>query len=159
MRRIVGLDPMVRACSASFQLGVRSGCRRIAVVLAVAGLAAVFAATAYADGYWNVWQNYLPDSNGVRTKYTLAPLPSGGNYLRLSWTSGTHDMHFTLIANNGTWYNYSAFSGSEWGTDTPYDRYIEYFGGQIPSGVAQAGCQNPSGLSTVWVNCRNALTL
>src|SRR5689334_14282719 len=78
MRRIVGFDPMVRACSASFQLGVRSGCRRIAVVLAVAGLAALFAATAYADGYWNVWQNYLPDSNGVRTKYTLAPLPSGG---------------------------------------------------------------------------------
>lgn len=137
----------------------RSWPRRVTVLLAVSASAALFTGSAYASNYWNVWQGNLPDSNGVRTKVTEIPIPGGGNYLRLSWTSGTHDMHFTLIGNDGTWYNSSAFGGYEFGTNTPYDRYIEYFGGELPHGVAQAGCQNPAGLSQVWVNCRNAVNL
>jgi surfactin synthase thioesterase subunit len=127
-----------------------------AALCATATLVGALAGSAQASGYWNVWQANLPDSGGVRTKTTPPQIPGGTNNIRLSWTSDTHDMHFTLIANDGTWYNSSAFAGYEYGTNTPYDRWIEYFGdGEIPSGVAAAGCQNPSGLSTVFTNCRN----
>lgn len=136
---------------------------RFAVVFsAVAALPATLAGMARASGYWNVWQANLPDSGGVRTKTSAPQIPGGTNNIRLSWdSSSNHDMHFTLIGNNGTWYNSSAFGAHEYGTNppTPYDRYEEYFaqvGGSIPSGVAMAGCQNPAGDSTVWTNCRNA---
>lgn len=131
--------------------------RFVVVLSVIAPFVGAMAAAAEASGYWNVWQADLPDSNGVRTKVTALQVPGGTNNLRLSWdSSSNHDMHFTLIANNGSWYNSSAFAGAEYGTNTPYDRTLEYFGNEIPSGVAKAGCQNPAGLSTVWTNCRNA---
>lgn len=68
-------------------------------------------------------------------------------------------MNFSLIANNGSWSNYSAeIHGIEYMPGTYYDRITPYNANALQSGVAQAGCQNPSGLSTVWTNCRNAAT-
>lgn len=119
------------------------------------------AATAWADTYWNVWQGNLPDSGGVRSKYT----PFGGGsteawLLRLSWTADTHDMHFLWIANNGDWSAEGAeLYGNEWSSGTYYDRWVSYSNSQTPSGVAQAGCQNPIPLATVYTNCRNAASL
>lgn len=67
-------------------------------------------------------------------------------------------MNFLIIANSGTWYTISAFSQNEWSINppSPYDRYMYYYQSGWPTGVAQAGCQNPSGDSTVYANCRNA---
>jgi hypothetical protein len=132
---------------------------RFALVLCtLAGLAATFAASAWASGYWNVWQANLPNPNGVRSAHTVyGGGPGGAWQIRLSWTSGTHDMNFSWIANNGSWTNLSAFMvGGEYAPGSTYDRWAGYTPNFVTSGVAQAGCQNPSGLSTVFTNCRNA---
>jgi hypothetical protein len=126
----------------------------------VSASAAILATTAWASGYWNVWQGDLPGSDGVRSAHSAFP---GGNnlwYDRVSWTSNTHDMNFSFIGNNGSWTNLSVHTwGTEWTSGSAYDEYLPYGNAAVPSGVAKAGCQNPSGLSTVFTNCRNAGTL
>ncbi|HEY5694165.1 MAG TPA: hypothetical protein VIR14_06620 [Gaiellaceae bacterium] len=68
----------------------------------------------------------------------------------MSWTSGTHDMNFVVIDNGGSWHIFDAFAdGFYWTPGSTYDRYIYYTG-------SGGGCENPTGLSTVYVNCRNA---
>lgn len=131
-------------------------CTAVVLALTLAGLAR-------ASGYWNVWQGNLPGSDGVRSHHTLFGGGTGSYWqIRLSWdSSSNHDMHFSLIANNGSWDNFSAQGtpGSEFNPPSPYDRYVTYGDYAMTSGVAKAGCQNPSGLSTVFTNCRNAASL
>lgn len=121
-------------------------------------IATVAVPVAMADAYWNVWSGNLPDSSGTRSEYT----PYTGDQewtIRMSWTSASHYMHWLFIGNNGDWYADStdvlgAYYEPGGG---PYDLILNYSSGWVNGGVAQAGCQNPSGLATVWVNCRNAV--
>lgn len=119
---------------------------------AIAALSMVLATSAQAgDGYWNVWHDNLPDANGVRAKHS-AYLGSGQPWVvRMSWTANSHDMNFLFIRSDGGWESWSALT---YGTPvtSAWDRAIGY------QGYARAGCQNPQGLSTVYVNCRNAET-
>lgn len=111
-----------------------------------------------AHNYWNVWHNYLPDGSGDRSKHSPYQGAGGPWQIRISWTTGTHDMHFSWILNSGSWRNLSAlfYGGSFSGF---WDRYYQYFPSDFPSGVAKGGCQNPAGESTVWANCRHASNL
>jgi hypothetical protein len=123
--------------------------------------------TALAAGYWNVWQANLPAPDGTRTEFS----PSYDQdlwYVRMSWTANTHDMNFVTVTKDGTWHGLDAFAQAQWGTSgfggggsTPYDRYVLYEpvpGNYTPPGsptTVKAGCQNPTGKSTVWTNCAN----
>lgn len=129
--------------------------RTVVATLAVAVLLSLTTATALGSSFWNVWSGNLPDSNGVRAKHSLYLGGGALWYIRMSWTSNTHDMYFSWILNNGSWANLSALTyGTE---DTGYwDRYISYYPTDFVSGVAEGGCNNPGTLSTVWTNCRNA---
>jgi len=135
---------------------------RFVAFLCVILAAAALTATAWASGYWNVWQGNLPGSDGMRAQHTLyggCGYVGCGWVLRLSWTSGTHDMNFSLIANNGSWSNYSAETyGAEYTNGSYYDRVWPYSYNAVPTNVAKAGCENPAGKSTVFTNCRNADT-
>ncbi len=105
-----------------------------------------------ANNFWNVWQNWLPDSSGVRSHQT--PYYGSGTdewFIRMSWTVNSHYMRFKFIYDNGSWFSPSSDGGIETSPPSPYDRYWVYY----DSNIAKAGCQNPDGLSTVWVNCRN----
>lgn len=123
-----------------------------ALALAVLVLA-VAVPSASADTYWNVWQAWLPDSSGDRAKHSLYCLCGADWYVRMSWTVNSHVMYFSFIFNDGSWYTPSSDGGIQ--ITGPYDRYWRY----VDSNVAKAGCQNPGGLATVWVNCRNASAL
>ncbi len=120
-------------------------------LLAALVLGLVLVGSAQADPYWNVYQGNLPDGSGVRHKTTLYGGSGESWTIRESWTDHTHDMYFLEIESSGTWHSlwvqvYGAVLTSSW------DRWIPY------GGFARAGCQNPGGYSTVWVNCRNALS-
>lgn len=135
------------------QLSKLSLRRRFVAAVVVAAIVSIIAVgSALASGYWNVWQGNL--SSSAHSVY------GGGSpwLIRLSWTSGTHDMNFSWISNNGSWYNASAEAiGNEYNPGSFYDRIVAYDSGVFPGvGVAQAGCQNPA--STVYTNCRNAAT-
>lgn len=121
-------------------------------LLATVALASVLVASVQAgDGYWNVWHSSLPDASGVRAKHT-AYLGAGQAWVvRMSWTTNSHDMNFLFIESNGAWNSVSALTYGNPVTSA-WDRVIGY------QGFARAGCQNPQGLSTVFVNCRNAET-
>jgi hypothetical protein len=113
-------------------------------------------AQARADSYWNVWQGNLPDSNGHRAKYTVCSCgmnPPQEWFIRLSWND-THYMNFVEIGNNGTWTTKDALIYGTQETEY-YDRLYSYYADDVTSGVAQAGCENPSGLAAVYTNCRN----
>jgi hypothetical protein len=109
---------------------------------------ALFAGTAQA-GYWNVYQGNLPDSSGVRHKTGVYLGGGEAWYVRMSWTSGSHDMYFLFIDNGGSWHSYWSYNGTQ--VTGPYDRVLGYVGN-----LARGGCQNPGGYSTVFVNCRFA---
>jgi hypothetical protein len=107
-----------------------------------------------------VWQGNLPDSSGTRSAYSVYG-GGGANWtIRMSWTSGSHYMYWLFISNDGSWHQDSTnvFGSYYPNGGGPYDLILTYGPLWVNHGVAQAGCQNPSGLSTVWVNCRNALT-
>jgi len=134
--------------------------RLLLVVAATCALAGILAVSARAAGYWNVWQANLPDPDGVRSEHT--PFPGGDAIWRIreSWTSGTHDMHFSFIGDNGSWTNISVFIfGTDFSSGSTYDQYVIYNNDAVAGGTAKAGCQNPSGDSTVFTNCRNASSL
>lgn len=116
-----------------------------AIVLALAGSAQA------GHNYWNVWHDNLPDGSGVRAKHTAYNGAGQAWVVRESWTADSHDMNFLLIRSDGGWESYSALI---YGTPvtSAWDRVVGY------QGYARAGCQNPQGATTVWVNCRNAET-
>ena len=133
---------------------------RVAVLL-LAGvvLALSTAAVARADAYWNVWQGNLPTSGGTIAEHT----PYGGTNLedwqiRMSWTANSHYMYFLIIDGTGSWHGLDSGAGYEWSTNppTPYDRWYEYDPHYYTGWVQAGGCENPSGLPTVYVNCRHA---
>jgi hypothetical protein len=138
--------------------------RRVALLVVIlcvlAALAGTLTGTAWAAGYWNVWQGNLPGSDGQRAQHS-AYGGSGVWKIRLSWdSSSNHDMNFSWISNNGSWYNVSAEgAGLEYSPPSFYDRKISYDDSLFSVGVAQAGCENPAGDSTVYTNCRNATSL
>jgi hypothetical protein len=132
--------------------------RFVVILCVLAALAGTLTATAWADGYWNVWQGNLPGSDGQRAKHSA--YGSGTWHIRLSWTTDTHDMNFSWISNNGSWYNVSAEgAGAEYSPGSYFDRKISYDNSLFSVGVAQGGCENPSGGYTVYTNCRNATSL
>lgn len=79
----------------------------------------------------------------------------------MSWTTNSHDMTFLIIDGSGSWHGIDSAGGYEWSTDpaTPYDRWIQYDPHDYYDYVQAAGCENPSGESIVFTNCRNALGL
>lgn len=118
---------------------------RLVVVTVLTALALSFPSAAgagHGTGYW-FYQGYLPTSGGARAVHHENQCCNNTNWIRMSWTSGSHAMNFLLITHSGSWQSYR--------TDTTsYDQVFQY----NVSGVSRGGCQNPEGLSTVWVNCR-----
>lgn len=115
---------------------------RIFFSLFVVAAALTFAGSAY-GAYW-FYQGYLPTGSGARTvlvnQDVAAPV-----YIRESWSPCTHNMKFIVVSNGGGWLGGTFYYSS--GCDqSVMDQY--------PNLNADYGCQNPDGLSTVWVNCR-----
>lgn len=121
--------------------------RRFAGVMSVATLCAavalVAASTALADPYW-FYQGNLPTSSGART-VLLGSNPATPIYQRMSWSSCSHNMTFIQVTTGGSWDGATAYYSN--GCDQ--EIMVQY-----PDQHNNYGCQNPSGESTVYVNCR-----
>ena len=120
---------------------------RVALVGLVAAAALVVApvgGAGHGTGYW-FFQGYLPTGSGDRTAGPHANFCCNvWNEVRMSWTTGSHDMTFILVRRSDYgWSGFRAYAADG------YDQYIYY---QVADYTA-GGCQNPAGLSTVWVNC------
>ena len=128
------------------------------LALGVVGLALwLGVGLAKADGYWNVWQGNLPGSSGNRAVHSVCDCGDGYEWwVRLSWND-SHTMNFSWIGNDGAWHNKDALIYGQEYTEY-YDRLYGYYYFLVSSGVAQGGCENPSGMATVYTNCRNATT-
>jgi hypothetical protein len=114
---------------------------RFALIVAASAAALALTPTASA-AYW-FYTNYLPNGGGPRTVHQFGNDTYYPNYTRMSWTSGSHYMNFSLVDAPGNWYGIRAE------TANGYDQWLTYDSGFYKQG----GCSNPSGLSTVWVNC------
>ena len=108
----------------------------VALSLSVAG-------TALGANYW-FYQGNLPTSGGTRY-VLLGSSPPTPIYQRESWSSCTHSMKYIRIQTNGSW-NGGTFYYSN-GCDQ--EVFVDF-----PEFYNNYGCENPSGLSQVYVNCR-----
>lgn len=102
-----------------------------------------FASAAYGAPYW-FYQGNLPTSSGART-VLVGGRPAPPVYVRESWAPCTHNMKFIMIDNAGNW------GGGTFSYTSGCDHEIM---DQYPDLHSNYGCQNPDGLSSVWVNCR-----
>ena len=117
--------------------------------LAATAVAAVFAPAAMA--YWDFTGNLPgPNSGGNRWYVKYVNVSPGGNQeVRMSWTVGSHCMYMLEIDDSGSWHNDTLC-----GTD-PWCNYYDCNGAYYTESIRDRfGCHNPSGLPTVWVNCR-----
>jgi hypothetical protein len=118
--------------------------RRIASLVLATIFAAVFVQTASAASYW-FYQGYLPRPiNGDRF-VLLGSEPPWPIYQRESWAACTHNMKYIQIDNSGNW------DGGTFSYSTGCDHEIMV---QYPDLHTNYGCENPAGLSQVYVNCR-----
>lgn len=131
--------------------------RGMAILCAVLAALAFGVAMARADSYWNVWQGWLPDANGVQAKYNAYTGGGAQWFIRMSWSpTSVTTMYFLFIGNDGSWHGYDDLYGGE--LNGYYDRVFYYTGSQVSSGVAKAGCEIPGNELTAYTNCRNAST-
>jgi hypothetical protein len=119
--------------------------RRILVVVVAFTFATVFVSSAFAASYW-FYQGYLPrPSNGDRFVW-LGSNPPPAVYQRESWAACTHNMKLLeKRKSDGGWSGVTLFYSN--GCDQEMmEQYPEFFD--------DYGCENPVGLSQVYVNCR-----
>lgn len=116
---------------------------RLVAIAAAAVIAAVFSSSAVAASYW-FYQGNLPTSSGART-VLLGSNPTPPVYQRESWSACTHNMKYIAVQTNGSW------SGGTFYYSNGCDQEIMV---QYPEFFNNYGCQNPDGLSQVYVNCR-----
>jgi len=115
-----------------------------ALAAVLVALALPAAAGAGHSGYW-FYQGYLPKADGTRTVlHSTYPCCDHTNFVRMSWTWGTHSMNFVFVGANGNWSFWESWS---------YDETVPVIVG--PYGARSAGCQNPPriGYYAVWTNC------
>jgi hypothetical protein len=97
--------------------------------------------------YW-FYQGNIPTSTGARAVHKQNDCCNIDHWIRMSWQVGTHDMNFLNIDYAGNWSSVRAYASDG------YDQYLLYNANYWRRG----GCQNPVGLSTVWVNCHEGNT-
>jgi len=111
--------------------------RRLRILILVAVVALMIPASAF--GWF--FRGWLPLVDGTRAvhEWTCCTNPV---HLRQSWEVDTHDMNMLKIQWSGSWVSYRV-SGPPWDHTWNIDLW-EW---------RKAGCQNPLGMYTVWVNC------
>jgi hypothetical protein len=137
--------------------------RTLVVFLAVLGFA--LAHTALAMAYWD-YQGYLPSGGGPRSFYMHEYL-GNNDYpveVRMSWSSSpSHYMNFIYLHTDGSWEISQITPGTPGRCNPSADHDCYYFHGYghphdaYGYSTEQFGCQNPSGQSQAYVNCKVSL--
>jgi hypothetical protein len=113
-------------------------------VAAATVLAATFASSAAAASYW-FYNGYLPRPANGNRYILLGSNPAPPVYQRESWSACTHNMLLIQIENGGSWDGITLHYSN--GCDQT--QMVQY-----PDLHDNYGCENPAGLSQVYVNCR-----
>lgn len=122
---------------------------RLLLALAALVAALTFAQAApawHGSGYW-FFNGYF--YGGDYTYHPNGSNPDALHLNRISWAPCSHQILHILLHWNGLWTGISAWPQS---CDSYFYTVPSSTGGRGP--VRYGGCENPPGLSVLWMNCR-----